>query len=212
MTESSLESPHERFDARLLRRSASTLKQRVIDQERRQFDDTVAWARADPAIERAAALIVTARRRFVLGAAKSFTYASLLAADLSAGLANVTLIDGTIVRPLDVLSDVRASDVMIAVSLSRYRRYTVDFAIPFVEAGGTLVIITDSPDAPLVPHAAESIIVNTTSASFANSPIAVALVLHILATLTTASSKGADRRLLERDRLAHTLGLYVEDR
>jgi hypothetical protein len=37
----------------------------------------------------------------------------------------------------------------------------------------------------------------------------VASVLHVLATLTTASSKGARRRLLERDRLNTELGLYV---
>jgi len=206
-----LTTPHDRFEARLHRRSASLLKQQVLDQERGQFERTLAWARHDASLERSAALVVSARRRFVLGAAKSFTYASLLAADLSAAVANVTLIDGTIVRPLDVLSDVRDSDVLVAVSLSRYRKYTVDFAVPFVEAGGTLVLITDSPDAPLVRHAAESIIVDTTSASSSNSPIAVALVIHILATLTTASAKGAGRRLLQRDRLAESLGLYVDN-
>src|SRR5918994_493581 len=63
-----------------------------------------------------------ARRRFIVGSAKSFSYASLLAFDLSAGLSHVTLIDGTVVRGVDVLSDVRSSDVMVAFSLRRYRR------------------------------------------------------------------------------------------
>lgn len=211
MDDQNLSSPHERFDARVQRRSALVLKHRVVDQELAQLESTLAWARADPGFERIAGLVVAARRRFILGAAKSFTYASLLAMDLSAGLANVTLIDGTIVRPLDVLSDVRSTDVMVAISLSRYRRYTVDVAERFSRAGGTLVVITDSPDAPLVKVAAESLIVNTDSASFANSPTSVALVIHILATLTTASAKGAGRRLMERDRLAEDLGLYMED-
>jgi len=39
----------------------------------------------------------------------------------------------------------------------------------------------------------------------------VALVIHILATLTTASAKGAGRRLLQRDHLAESLGLYVDN-
>lgn len=202
--------PRARDQARAHRRSASLLKQQVIEQERQQFEQTLAWAKGDVSLERVAALIVSARRRFVLGAAKSFTFASLLAADLSSSLANVNLIDGTIVRPLDVLSDVRDSDVMIAISLARYRKYTVDFAVPFAEAGGTLVLITDSPDAPLVPHATESIIVDTADASPANSPVAVAFVIHALARLTTASAKGAGRRQSERDRLAESLGLYLD--
>ena len=211
MDDPQLITPHERFDARVQRRSALVLKRRIVDQEREQLKTALDWAYYDPTLERVASMIVAARRRFVLGAAKSFTYASLLALDLSAGLANVTLIDGTIVRPLDVLSDVRATDVMIAISLSRYRKYTVDVAVPFSRAGGTLIVITDSSDAPLVPFATESIIVSTASASFANSPTSVALVIHILATLTIASAKGAGRRLLERDRLGDDLGLYVEE-
>ena len=205
-----LGTPRERYDARLQRRSALVLKRRVVDQEREQLSHALDWARDDPAFERIAALIVAARRRFVLGAAKSFTYASLLAMDLSAGLANVTLIDGTIVRPLDVLSDVRTTDVLVAFSLARYRKYTVEMAELFKRAGGTLVLITDSPDAPLVAMADEALIVDTASASFANSPTSVALVIHILTTLTTASAKGAGRRLVERDRLSDQLGLYVE--
>jgi len=39
----------------------------------------------------------------------------------------------------------------------------------------------------------------------------VAAVVHVLATLTTASAKGARRRLGERDRLNTDLGLYVVD-
>lgn len=193
------------------RRSASVLKQHVLEEERRQFEHTLAWAKDDAAIERTAALVVSARRKFVLGAAKSFTYASLLAADLSASLANVTLIDGTIVKPLDVLSDVRDSDVLIAISLARYRAYTVDFAVPFAEAGGTLVLITDSADAPLVRHATESIVIAQNPDSNREiSPVSVALVIHALARLTTASSKGAARRQSERDRLAESLGLYLD--
>ncbi|MFF1571757.1 MurR/RpiR family transcriptional regulator [Leifsonia sp. NPDC058292] len=206
-----LNSPHERYDARVQRRSALVLKRRVVEQEREQLSHALDWARDDPAFERIAGSIVAARRRFVLGAAKSFTFASLLAMDLSAGLANVTLIDGTIVRPLDVLSDVRASDVLVAFSLARYRKYTIDMAELFKKAGGTLVVITDAPDAPLVAIADECLVVDTASASFANSPTSVALVIHILTTLTTASAKGAGRRLLERDRLGEQLGLYVDE-
>lgn len=114
-------------------RSATILKGRLLAAQRREVEAGLAWIADDPMVEAAAARITGARRRFVLGAATSFTYASLLAAKLSNSLAQVTLVDGTIVRPLDVLSDVRESDVLIVVSLRRYRNYTIDNAVPFAQ-------------------------------------------------------------------------------
>jgi DNA-binding MurR/RpiR family transcriptional regulator len=201
-------------------RSATVLKTRLLDAHRDEFAAALEWAAEDPSLEAAAARITAARRRFVLGAATSFTYASLLAAKLSAALAKVTLVDGTIVRPLEILSDVHDTDVMIAISLQPYRRYTVDVAGPFVEAGGSLVLITDSGSSPLIPYAAEAVVIAArppgTEVSDrlhpetpAASPAAVGLVVDILTALSSASAKGAQRRLAERERLAVELGLYL---
>ena len=43
----------------------------------------------------------------------------------------------------------------------------------------------------------------------AASPAAVGLVIDILTALSSASAKGAQRRLAERERLAVELGLYL---
>jgi DNA-binding MurR/RpiR family transcriptional regulator len=204
-----LTSPHERYDARLQRRSSTLLQRRVVEQERASIDEALDQILTDESIAQAAARIVAARRRFIIGSAKSYSYASLLAFDLGVGLSQVTLIDGTVVRGVDVLSDVRSNDLMVAFSFRRYRRDTVEIARRFTEAGGELVAVTDFEDAPLAKLAAQSIYVATGSASYVDSPTVVASVLHVLATLTTASSKGARRRLMERDRLNTELGLYV---
>ncbi|MEO3888389.1 SIS domain-containing protein [Nonomuraea sp. B5E05] len=207
-----LSSPGERFGARLQRRSsAEALQQKVIEQETRNLGEALERIIADGSATRAAAAVVAARRRFVTGYGKSFAYASLLATDLSAGLSHVTLVDGAVVRVLDVLSEVSQNDVLVAVSLRRYRRETVVVARHFAEAGGAVVAITDDARAPLASIAAETIVVRTDSASYADSPTAVAAVVHLLTTLATASSKGARRRLAERDRLSHALGNYLED-
>lgn len=204
-------------------RSATILKSRLVEAHRQEFEAGLEWARTDPMVEAAAARITGARRRFVLGAATSFTYASLLAAKLSNSLAQVTLVDGTIVRPLDILSDVRASDVMIVLSFRRYRGYTIDTAVPFADAGGSLVLITDSDSNPLAERATETIVIGPDdTAELAQvdvdlsmhpetpevSPAVVAMVIDLLATLSTASAKGANRRFAERERLASELGLY----
>jgi DNA-binding MurR/RpiR family transcriptional regulator len=202
--------PAERFDRNVQRRSARVLKQRVLEQQRAEFDKALAWAAEHDAIERAAARIVSGRRRYVLGSGKSLSYATLLAADLGAGLSGVHLVDGATVRPLDVLSDIRQGDVLVAISLERYRRETVDTAAAYARHGGELVLITDAEDAPLTAIAGTRIVLGAASASYANSPTSVVLALHLLATLTIASSKGAGRRLHERDALAAELHLYTE--
>ncbi len=199
--------PAERFDRNVQRRSARVLKQRVLEQQRAEFELALAWAAEHDAIERAAARIVSSRRRHLLGRGKSHGYAALLAADLGAGLSAVHLVD----RPLDLLSDIRQGDLLVAVSLERYRRETVDVASAYVRHGGELVLITDAEDAPLTAVAGTSIVLGKASASYANSPTPVVLALHLLATLAIASSKGAGRRLHERDALAAELDLYAED-
>ncbi len=202
--------PAERFDRNVQRRSARVLKQRVLEQQRAEFDRALAWAAEHDAIERAAALLVSARRRYLIGYGKSLSYASLLAADLSAGLSGVHLVDGASLRALDVLSDIRRGDLLLAVSMQRYRRETVEVASAYVRHGGDLVLVTDAEDAPLTGIATAGVVIGTGSASYANSPTSVVLALHLLATLTIASSKGAGRRLRDRDALAAELGLYTE--
>ncbi|WP_326563757.1 MurR/RpiR family transcriptional regulator [Micromonospora peucetia] len=203
--------PSERFDRNVQRRSAQVLKQRVLEQQRTEFGKALAWAAEQDAIEQAAALIVSARRRYLLGYGKSLSFASLLASDLSAGLSGVHLVDGAALRALDVLGDIRQGDLLVAVSLARYRRETIDIASAYVRHGGQLVLVTDAEDAPLADSAAVRIVIRTDSASYANSPTSVVLALHLLATLTIASSKGAGRRLRERDALAAELDLYPEE-
>ena len=202
--------PSERFDRNVQRRSALVLKQRVLEQQRIEFEKACARVAEQDAIERAAALIVSARRRYLLGYGKSLSYASMLATDLSAGLSGVHLVGDGSLRALDVLSDIRQGDLLVAVSMARYRRETVDVASAYARRGGDLVLITDADDTPLSPLATTSIVIGSDSASYASSPTAVVLTLHLLATLTIASSKGAGRRLRDRDQLASELRIYAE--
>jgi DNA-binding MurR/RpiR family transcriptional regulator len=206
-----LSTPDERFGARLQRRStATTLLQQVVAQETANLSTTLERLQADGSLELAARRIVAAKRRFVAGGSKSWSYASLLATDLSASMANVTLIDGTVVRGVDVLSDVRPGDVLVAFSLRRYARSTIALAEEFAAAGGTVVGVTDDPGSAVARVAEVAVVVSTDSASYADSPTAVAAVVHILATLSAASAKGARRRLARRDVITARLGVYAD--
>jgi DNA-binding MurR/RpiR family transcriptional regulator len=206
-----LTTPDERYGARLQRRSTATaLLKQVVAQETANLAATLDRLQADGSLEQAARTIVAAKRRFVTGGSKSWSYASLLATDLSASMANVVLIDGTVVRAVDVLADVRPGDVLVAFSLRRYARSTIAVAEEFAAAGGVVVGVTDDAQSAVARVAEVAVVVSTDSASYADSPTAVAAVVHILATLAAASAKGARRRLARRDVLTARLGVYAE--
>jgi DNA-binding MurR/RpiR family transcriptional regulator len=206
-----LATPDERYGARLQRRSTATaLLKQVVAQETANLAAALERLQADGSLEQAARTIVAAKRRFVTGGSKSWSYASLLATDLSASMANVVLIDGTVVRAVDVLADVRPGDVLVAFSLRRYARSTIAVAEEFAAAGGVVVGVTDDAQSAVARVAEVSVVVSTDSASYADSPTAVAAVVHILATLAAASAKGARRRLARRDVLTTRLGVYAE--
>jgi len=205
-----LDSPDERFTERLTAgTTAEALQRRLVAQESTHLGTTLGQIAASGSLPRAAALVVAARRRYVTGTGKSLAYATLLADDLAVGLSHVSVIDDASVPALDVLAEVTGSDVLVAFSFRRYRRATLRIARAFVAAGGTLVAITDDPEAPLAPLAVEIVVVDTDSASFADSPTAVVAASHILATLAVSSAKGARRRIATRDRLSRELELHV---
>jgi DNA-binding MurR/RpiR family transcriptional regulator len=210
-TNESLSSPEERYAARLQRKSSSAvLRARIVESEKRILAETFDHLGEDDALVRASGRIVAARRRYVLGAGKSLGFATLFAWDLSAGLSQVLLIDEAAVRSIDVLTEVRPTDVLVVFSFRRYRRQSIVIAERFAAAGGTVIAVTDSASAPLSVVATETVVVPTSSASYADSPTAVAAVIHLLSTLTIASAKGARRRFAEREQLGHILNDYVE--
>lgn len=207
----SLESPEDRFGVRLRKNfSAEGLQERLMETETASLANSFTHLRYSGAVPQSAAIILGARRKYIAGEGKSSAYAALLNADLASTLSNVFLIDGHSLNPLDVLSDVRSSDVLILFSLRRYRKETVMLGRLFQQAGGRLVVITDSEDSPLARNAAALIVLNTGSASYADSPTSIAAVCHLLSTLTAASAKGARRRLGTRGAIGKSMGLYFD--
>ena len=208
MTE--LRSPEERFRARIQSQntSAAALQAEIMRRERATLDRAFSDLSASGVVPRAAAMICAARRKFIVGRGRSAAFATLLRSDLSSGVSNVFLVDGFGLEMSDVLSDVRSTDVLVAFSLRRYRRETVDFGRGFAEAGGKLVVITDALDAPLAGSADSLIAVDTDSASFADSPTALAATCLLLSALVTARAKGAQRRLRVREDVFDELGWY----
>ncbi|MGJ9373381.1 MurR/RpiR family transcriptional regulator [Nesterenkonia sp. CF4.4] len=205
-----LDNPAARFGASMSpRASAKTLQARLIRKERENLERVFASFETEDSVARAAALIAGARRRFIVGHGRSAAFAHLLDLDLSHGVSQVSLIDGHSTRSIDVLTDVRGTDVLVAFSMRRYRRETAELVHAFAQRGGTVVAVTDSAESPLVEPASEVVIVPTDSASVTDSATGIAAVIHLLTALTTASAKGSRRRLTDRESLIQEMGLYI---
>lgn len=207
-----LTSPDLRLTARVdPDREARELLGRILDREQANLRRTLQDLQANGALELAADRITAARRRFVAGGLKSAAYATLLAADLTASMPHVQFVPDTAAAAVDLLADVRRSDVLVVFSLRRYSRRTVALAQGFHAAGGQVIAVTDDADGPVARHSDVAVVVATSSLSYADSPTAVAAVVHVLATLATAGAKGARRRLQRRSEVARALRIYEED-
>jgi DNA-binding MurR/RpiR family transcriptional regulator len=206
-----LRSPGLRFAARLARpTNAAALVDRMVPHEAGNVRSTLASLRDTGALEMAAARIVAARSRFLLGQRKSYAFAHLLGADLATFLARVVIVDGVAVRGPDFLLDTSKDDVFIAFSLRRYAATTITWARMARERGVTVIGVTDSIDGALGQMADIPLIAATSSESFADSPTAIAAVVHALAALCAARAKGAKRRLAEHERLSREMSVYDE--
>ncbi|QIM19031.1 MurR/RpiR family transcriptional regulator [Leucobacter coleopterorum] len=183
----------------------------MLQVEQTAFETALAAFRDNSAFERASAQIARSRRRFVIGRGSSQSHALTFAAELKASLSQVHPIIAPATDHLDLLADVRPTDVLIAFCLSPYRRDTVEISKLYVASGGTLLLITDSADSPLSAFASEQIIVPSAAREPAASSLAVFLAIQILAQLASASSKGALRRTQERERISELLELHTPD-
>ena len=96
------------------RKSASLLKSRLLQAEPSEFASAVLSFAENPAFERAAAVIARSRRRFIIGRGNSKNYAATLASALQENFSQVTLVSSPSVEHIDLLSDVRPGDVLVA--------------------------------------------------------------------------------------------------
>jgi DNA-binding MurR/RpiR family transcriptional regulator len=193
--------PDQRFARRLGGRPRASLLARLVEHETTNVARTLRAATDDGLLEQAAARLVSARNRYVVGERKSYAFAHLLAADLTAVLNHVTLVDGVVNREPDVLIDAGADDVAVLFSLRRYAATTLRLARRFADRGVGLIAVTDAADSPIAALADLTLVAHTGSESFADSPTAVVASCHALATLAAARAKGARRRLAKREEL-----------
>ncbi len=118
------------------------------------------------ALTAASDLLVGAGRIFCLGLRSSFPSAYLMHYIGSLLGSNTVLIDGAGGIANDALRLIGSGDVLLAVTVSPYTRYTVKAAEFAVSRGATIIAITDSELSPLAKLSEILILVPTETPSF----------------------------------------------
>lgn len=206
-----LAAPDLRFTIRDVEHGDRSGLRRICAHEQDNVADTLNALQANGALELAARAILTSRHRWIFGDLKSTGYAALLAADLTAVLRDVTLIEPSPANALAALCDANPGDSLTVFSFRDYSTMSLRVAREFRAARATVVALTDSYTSPICEFADQVLPIETRSVTMTHSPTAVAAVGHVLASLAAAGAKGAARRIERRKQLARAIGCYHDD-
>jgi len=165
------------------------------------------------AIERftaAADMIASANRVFCLGQRSSFSVAYIFHYVRSLFGSNSVLVDGSGGSGVDTLRAIGKGDVLLAISVNRYVRHTIDAAEFAKDRGARVVALTDSEISPLVSFADEAILVRTETPSFFHTMAPAFAAVECLAALV-AARRGRETlaALDESERQLATFGTYI---
>ena len=168
---------------------------------------------APGSIERFAAaadMIAKAERVFCLGLRSAFSVAYIFHYVRSLFGSNSLLVDGAGASGIDVLRSIGRGDVLLAVSVRRYVRHTLD-AVKYAKSrGARIVAITDSELSPLSALADQTIVVQTDTPSFFHTMAPAFAAVECLAALIAARDGPAALAMLQasEDQLS-AFGTYV---
>lgn len=134
----------------------------------------------------AADAIARADRVFCLGLRSAFSVAYIFHYVRSLFGSNSVLVDGSGAVGIDVLRNIKRGDVLLAVSVRRYVRDTLE-AVKYAKArGARIVAITDSELSPLSKMANDMILVQTETPSFFHTMSPAFSAVECLAALVAA--------------------------
>ena len=164
-------------------------------------------------LTRAATRLSSARRVFCFGLRSAFPAAYML--DFIGMMigAQTVLADGAGGRGIDTLRSIGKGDVLFAVSVAPYTQLTLQAAQYARDHGAAVVILTDSPHAPLAALADEIVLVRTETPSFFHTMTPAFAAVECLAALMTAKrGKPALDAIAASERQLDAFSTYVTPR
>ncbi len=158
----------------------------------------------------AADMIASAEQVFCLGMRSSFSVAYIFHYVRSLFGSNSILVDGSGGSGIDVMRGIGDGDVLLAISVNRYVRHTIEAAKFAKSHGARVVALTDSEISPLVAFADQAVLVRTETPSFFHTMAPAFAAVECLAALV-AARRGSEAlaALDESERQLAAFGTYL---
>jgi DNA-binding MurR/RpiR family transcriptional regulator len=172
---------------------------------------TVVSSISPETIERACAMVIRAKRVFVMGLRGAFGVAHQFAYLTQQELGTITLLSSLAATSIDQLSNLNSRDLFVAFSAARYARETVRTAEYAAKAGVPVIAITDNALSPLSRAAVVTIAVPFRSTSFFPSYVAALAVVQLIAArISRLREERVASRLTRIDELADEFEVLLE--
>lgn len=171
-------------DARATAGSVFATLMTTLKGEAANLDEAIATLEEET-VNRAVALLLKARRIFIVGSGASHYVGAFLEDGLALYLdAEVIFASsrGGPERAVRHMLSASPQDVVIAISLPRYSRATLELAKFANKRGAVLIALTDGPSSPLVPLADMTFFAPARNSFLPNSPTAAFAVADALIT------------------------------
>ncbi len=154
--------------------------------------------------------MVNARNIYIIGVRSSATIANFLGYSLQMIFDNVRLVEATGGSELfQQMMAMGEGDVLIAITFPRYSKRVIK-AVEFARrAGADVVALTDSPESPIAPAAAQLLVAQSDMASYVDSLVApLAIVNAIIVAVSRAREEQVKARLESLERIWDEYDVY----
>ena len=162
------------------------------------------------AVQDAVDALVRARNIYIMGVRSSAMLADFLAYSLQMVFDNVHLVESgggnDMFRQMIAMGE---GDVLIAISFPRYSKRVIK-AVEFARnAGADVVALTDSPESPIAPAAAQLLVAQSDMASYVDSLVApLSIINAIIVAVSRAREEAVKSRLTALEHIWDEYDVY----
>lgn len=159
--------------------------------------------------EQASDAIIHSHTKYIVGSRGCTTVSSFLSIMLKDTLPMVFAESYGVMNTFDFLSDISKKDCLIVVSYPRYSKLSYLAAEMAHKAGAAVIVLTDTPTAPLAKFASYLLTASVDSLTFFNSQIPPLFLAETLCTyICKKMGRGNEEKLQLIDRYTSMLELY----
>ncbi len=159
--------------------------------------------------EQASDAIIHSHTKYIVGSRGCTTVSSFLSIMLKDTLPMVFAESYGVMNTFDFLSDISKKDCLIVVSYPRYSKLSYLAAEMAHKAGAAVIVLTDTPTAPLAKFANYLLTASVDSLTFFNSQIPPLFLAETLCTyICKKIGRGNEEKLQLIDRYTSMLELY----